>query len=297
MRFPTPAALGLILVGCAGAGATAAIAPAAPSSQRHGSADASRPAASPATATTGPREWPELNQAFETERVTGTIALFDSQDGVLGCSNLKKCQTAVTPASTFKIPHSMVALETGAVEGPDTIMPWNHQTFTNDDWNQDLTFRDAFRLSCVPCYRAIARKLGDATEQEWLNKLGYGNRSIEGGVDKFWLGGGLRISALEQIDFLRRFDGDKLPISSRTADLVRDIMTIDVTESYVLRGKTGSALPPDEPEETLWFVGWLELGERRVFFATLLDSHASDVDPLGVRRSVTERVLKSKGWM
>jgi beta-lactamase class D len=295
MRFPTMAALGLILAGCAGTAAIPALAPAAPASQPQ-SADAGKPATAPPNPT-GPREWPELNQAFEAERVTGTIALFDSQDGVLGCSNLKKCQTAVTPASTFKIPHSLVALETGVVEGPDTIMPWSHQTFTNDDWNQDLKFRDAFRLSCVPCYRAIARKLGDATEQEWLNKLGYGNRSIEGGVDKFWLGGGLRITALEQIDFLRRFDGDKLPISPGTADLVRDIMTIDVTESYVLRGKTGSALPPDEPVETLWFVGWLELGERRVFFATMLDSHSSDVDPLRVRRSVTERILKSKGWM
>lgn len=289
------AALGLILAGCAGTGAIPAIAPAGPASQPP-SADAGKPTTAPPNPT-GPREWPELNQAFEAERVTGTIALFDSQDGVLGCSNLKKCQTAVTPASTFKIPHSIVALETGAVEGPDTIMPWSHQTFTNDDWNQDLKFRDAFRLSCVPCYRAIARKLGDATEQEWLNKLGYGNRSIEGGVDKFWLSGGLRITALEQIDFLRRFDGDKLPISPGTADLVRDIMTIDVTESYVLRGKTGSAMPPDEPVETLWFVGWLELGERRVFFATMLDSHSSDVDPLRVRRSVTERILKSKGWM
>jgi beta-lactamase class D len=295
MRFPTMAALGLILAGCAGTAAVPAIAPTGPASQAPSVGSGSKPSAAPQA--TGPREWPELNQAFEAERVTGTIALVDTQDGVVGCSNLKKCQTAVTPASTFKIPHSMVALETGVVEGPDTLLPWSHQTYTNNDWNQDLTFRDAFRLSCVPCYRAIARKLGDATEQDWLNKLGYGNRSIEGGVDKFWLGGGLRITALEQLDFLRRFDGDRLPISSRTADLVRDIMTIDVTESYVLRGKTGSALPPDEPVETLWFVGWLELGERRVFFATLLDSHSGDVDPLRVRRSVTERILKSKGWM
>lgn len=295
MRFPTTVALGLILMGCAGTAGVPAIAPAAPAARAPTSADASRPATA-AAAPSGPREWPELNQAFEAERVTGTIALFDSQDGVLGCSNLKKCQTAVTPASTFKIPHSIVALETGVVEGPDTILPWSHETYTNENWNQDLKFRDAFRLSCLPCYRAIARKLGDATEQEWLNKLEYGNRSIGDG-GRFWLDGGLRISALEQIDFLRRFDGDKLPISSRTADLVRDIMTIDVTETYVLRGKTGSSLPPDESVEALWFVGWLELGERRIFFATMLDSHQEGVDPLRVRRSVTERILKSKGWM
>jgi beta-lactamase class D len=244
----------------------------------------------------GPQALPELAKELEAERVTGTIALYDTQDGVLGCSDVKKCQEAVTPASTFKIPHSMIALETGVVESPDTIMPWDHQSYSNDDWNQDLKFRDAFRVSCVPCYRAIARKVGAATEQEWVNKLGYGNRDISGGVDRFWLDGGLRISAVEQIDFLRRFDGNKLPIAERTADWVRDIMTLDVTESYVLRGKTGSSAPPDEPRELGWFVGWLELGDRRVFFATLLDGHAPGVELGPLRRKVTERVLHARGY-
>jgi beta-lactamase class D len=245
----------------------------------------------------GPRELAELNKELEAERVKGTIALFDTQDGVLGCSDVKRCQEAVVPASTFKIPHSMVALETGIVEGPDTLLPWDRKHYSNDNWNQDLKFRDAFRLSCVPCYMALARKIGEAQEQDWVNKLDYGNHDISGGVDKFWLGGGLRISPLQQIDFLRRFDGNKLPISERTADMVRDIMTLDVTEKYVLRGKTGSTAPPDEPRELGWFVGWLELGERRVFFATLLDWHAEGVDLMAARRRVTERVLSARGAM
>lgn len=293
MRFLTAAVMGLGLAGCAGTAAVPAMAPSAPPSAAPGASSASAAPSAPA----GPREWPELNQYFEAERVTGTIALFDSQDGVLGCSNVQTCQEAVTPASTFKIPHSMIALEAGVVEGPDTILPWDHKQYWVDNWNQDLKLRDAFRFSCLPCYQAIARRVGEATEQEWLNKLGYGNRNISGGVDKFWLWGGLRISAVEQIDFLRRFDGDKLPISSRTADLVRDIMTLDVTEKYVLRGKTGSASPPQEEREVGWFVGWLELGDRRIFFATRLDSHAAGADPAPARRSVTERVLKSKGWL
>lgn len=295
MPFRTAASLALILVGCAGTAAAPASAPRAIATTPTGPASTASAASAPST--TGPREWPELGQAFEAERVTGTIALFDSQDGVLGCSDAKKCREAVIPASTFKIPHSMIALETGIVDGPDTVLPWDHKQYSVDAWNQDLKFRDAFRLSCVPCYQAIARRVGEAGEQEWVNKLGYGNRDVSGGVDKFWLWGGLRISALEQIDFLRRFDGDKLPISARTADLVRDIMTIDVTETYVLRGKTGAASPPEEEREVGWFVGWLELGARRIFFATRIDSHAAGIDPAPARRAVTERVLKSKGWM
>jgi beta-lactamase class D len=296
MRFFSLAVLGLAVVGCASAGSpTARPATAAGLTPAAGSVSN---APSPTTpAVVGPREWPELGQELAAERVTGTIALFDSQDGVLGCSDLPRCQQAVVPASTFKIPNSMIALETGVVEGPDTIMPWDHRSYSNDNWNQDLKFRDAFRLSCVPCYQDIARRVGEAREREWVNKLGYGNRDISGGVDKFWLWGGLRISPLEQIDFLRRFDGNQLPISERTADLVRDIMTLDVTDEYVLRGKTGSTAPADEPRELGWFVGWLELGERRVFFATLLDGHAAEVELGPVRRKVTERVLRARGYL
>ncbi len=261
------------------------------------------PAAAVAPSTTtptaaDPQPYPEAARELEAAKVTGTLALYDTQDGVLRCSDVERCRTeAVTPASTFKIPHSMIALETGVVEGPDTVLPWDHQEYTNPNWNQDLSLRDALRYSCLPCYRAIARKVGEAGEREWVTKLGYGNRDTSGGVDKFWIGGGMRISPLEQIDFLRRFDESKLPISDRTADIVRDIMTLDVTENYVLRGKTGTTAPPDEPRELAWLVGWLEAGPRRIFFALLIDGHTDGVDPTAVRRPLTERILHARGAM
>lgn len=235
--------------------------------------------------------------AFANARVTGVMAIFDSKEGVVACSDEARCQAAVTPASTFKIPHTMVALETGIADGPDTVLPWDKQEYTNEAWNQDLSLRDAFRFSCVPCYRAIARRVGEAAEHEWLHKLRYGNESTGGGADKFWLDAGLLISPLQQVEFLRRFDGNQLPISERTADLVRDIMTLDVTESYVLRGKTGSALPPNEKRLVAWFVGWLEEGDRRVYFATLIDGAEPGVDPIPLRRPLTESVLRSRGLM
>ncbi len=259
-------------------------------------------AASEAPSTAAPpspevRWAPELGLELEAARVTGTIAWFDSASGVLSCSDPARCQQAVTPASTFKIPHSMIALEVGVVDGPDSVLPWDKQPYWNENWNRDLSFRDAFRVSCYPCYRDLAAKVGEQAERDWVAKLGYGNRDVSGGVGKFWIWGGLRISPLEQIDFLRRFDAGKLPISERTADIVRDVMTLDVTESYVLRGKTGSTSPPGEERELGWFVGWLEQGERRVFFALLLDGHEPGVEINPLRRPLTERILRSQGLM
>ncbi|HEY6079297.1 MAG TPA: hypothetical protein VIW29_10865, partial [Polyangiaceae bacterium] len=59
----------------------------------------------------------------------------------------------------------------------------------------------------------------------------------------------------------------------------------------------GSAGPPDEAGQAYWLVGWLELGARRVFFATLIDGHTEGVDPLQVRRSLTERLLRAQGYL
>lgn len=294
MRSFFAATTAIWALGCAAAAPTAA--PVAPANNPAAPTPvAAKLAASPAAS--APQPLPDAARELEAARVTGTIALYDTKDGVLGCSDVKRCSEAVTPASTFKIAHSMIAVETGLVNDPDSVLPWDHQTYSNENWNRDLSFRDAFRYSCLPCYRAIARKVGQAGEQDWVSKLVYGNGDVSGGVDKFWIWGGLRVSPLEQIDFLRRFEENKLPISERTADIVRDIMTLDVTETYVLRGKTGTTSPPDEPRELAWFVGWVEAGPRHVYFALLIDGHAPSVDPAVIRRPLTERILRARGAM
>jgi beta-lactamase class D len=284
--------LAVSLAGCGPSTATpVAVTPTRPTSS------IATPPTTPSSAAPALRALPELAREFEAEGTRGTIALFDTNDGVLSCSDVERCQQGFPPASTFKIPNSMIALETDVVEGPDSVMKWDGQQYPVAAWNEDLKFRDAFRVSCVPCYQAVARKVGEPVEHEWVEKLDYGNHDTSGGVDKFWLVGGLRITPLQQIDFLRRFDGNKLPISERTADIVRDIMTIDVTETYVLRAKTGAVPLPKGDHDLGWFVGWLEMGERRVFFATLILDYSPSTDMMPLRRKVTERVLKARGLM
>jgi beta-lactamase class D len=253
---------------------------------------AAQPIAS-AAAPAGPRERPELREHFQAEQVSGTLALYDTADASLSCSDVALCAKATIPASTFKIANSMIALETGVVQDAETVLPWDGTTYPVAEWNRNHTLRSAVRVSCAPCFQAIARKVGAESMKDWVTKLDYGNHDTSGPVDRFWLSGPLRISPLQQIDFLRRFEAGKLPISARTAETVRDIITLDVGQSHVLYGKTGLNQPPEFPELAAWFVGWLELGERRVFFATLINAHAKEVDVKPVRRRVTESVLRA----
>lgn len=239
--------------------------------------------------------FPAALHAFEEERLTGAMALFDSRDGKLWCSDAERCDKGYLPASTFKIANAIIGLETGIVSDAESPLPWDGKEYSNPAWNRDHTLRSAIQVSCVPCFQAIARKVGEASMSEWLKRLDYGNRDSSGPVDTFWLTGALRISPLEQVDFLRRLDEGKLNVTERTLDTVRDVITLDVGPEHVLRGKTGLVGPPEQPSEIGWFVGYVELGQQRVFFATVIDGHAEGVDLKPARRRVTERVLRELG--
>jgi beta-lactamase class D len=239
------------------------------------------------------RARPELGAAFEEERVNGGIALYDSASGEVFASNPELARRPFHPASTFKIPHAAIALELGVLDSPDSPMPWDGEYSKVEEWNRDHTLRTAMQVSCLPCFRRLARTLGPEREQEWLRRLDYGNRDASGPADLFWITGKLRVTAVEQLDFLRRLDTGKLPLSPRTLDIVRDVLALDVTESYVLYGKTGLSGPPEADAEVGWFVGFVALEQRSVYFATLVTGRAKDVDMVPVRRRVTERVLRS----
>ena len=234
---------------------------------------------------------PEFAEEFAAEHVNGAIALFDSASNILSCSDEARCRQPRHPASTFKIANSIIALETGVVAEPESPLPWDGKTYDVPDWNRDHTLRTAIQVSCVPCFQGIARQVGEARMGEWVRKLEYGNFDISGKIDTFWLVGALRITPVEELDFLRRLDRAELPIQPFVRDMVIDMITLDVGDDYVLRGKTGALLPP-EAELTGWFVGWVERDARRVYFATLVDTVEPDIDFLKSRRRVTERVLR-----
>lgn len=288
------ALLGIVCLGCAGqAPIPKRAVPDAPAPPR--GVPAGEVVVARASSVPMPRERPELGQAFAEQRVSGTIALLDSADNILTCSDVARCTKPVLPASTFKIVNSIVALENDLVSDPETLLPWDGAEYSVAEWNQDLTLRTAMRVSCVPCFQALARKIGSERMADWLARLKYGNQDTSGGIDRFWLSGGLRVSPVEQIDFLRRLVEEELQIRPRTLEIVQEILTLDVTQEHLLRGKTGLARKPEAPALTAWFVGWVERGSRRVYFATLIDDAPVEVDVVPLRRRITERVLSELG--
>jgi beta-lactamase class D len=78
------------------------------------------------------------------------------------------------------------------------------------------------RHSVVWVYQGIAREIGETKARGYLRRAGYGNVDPSGGVDGYWIDGNLRISAHEQITFLRRLYRNELPFSADHQRLVKD---------------------------------------------------------------------------
>src|SRR6185295_9041935 len=114
------------------------------------------------------------------------------------------CATRLLPASTFKIPHALAALDAGVLAGPDAKMVYDGSPQANASWRRDHTLASAMRYSVVWYFQRVAEKLGTDRERAYLKKFDYGNADPTSGLTTFWLGGSLQITPDEQLRFMHR---------------------------------------------------------------------------------------------
>lgn len=253
-------------------------------------------AASPSQSTPAqrhPTKWQEkpFGKYFQSAGVKGTFILYDQKKNQYFAYNVKRANTRFIPASTFKIVNSLIALETGVVRDENETIKWDGVKREFPQWNQDQTMRTAIKHSAVWFYQEIARRIGQDRMQRYINLVNYGNRDISGGLDQFWLKGGLSISPKEQIDLLVKLYRNELPFSKRTTEIVKDILINEKTDNYVLRGKTG--LGVELTPQIGWYVGYLERSDNVYFFAINLDM--TKPEDIKARIEITKSILRDLG--
>lgn len=186
------------------------------------------------------------------------------------------------PCSTFKIWNTLIGLEEGILKGPDEpFWKWDGEERSFPSWNGDLTLREAFQASCVPAFQELARKIGSERMQEWLNKLGYGDKNMCERPDSFWLPRAgqknIIITPEQQADLINKLITGKLPLKKENVATLLDIMSIESTARSTLFGKTGSGLraakdgpAADGDFDMGWFVGVLDCGGHKYAYACLM---------------------------
>jgi catechol 2,3-dioxygenase-like lactoylglutathione lyase family enzyme len=134
----------------------------------------------------------------------------------------------------------------------------------------------------------LTRRLGAARFQEFVDKFDYGNRDLSGhpgrgdGLTTAWLSASLRISASEEVAFIRRLVRRELPVSASAIERTMAILpTVDVG-GWRISGKTGTGSrrladgTNDRNRQVGWFVGWAERDGKTLVFARLIEDETAE---------------------
>lgn len=251
---------------------------------------------------------------FEQEGITkACFMLRDNNHEAIHYYNKDRCLERFTPASTFKIFNSLVALDIPKIPDEQFVIAWDSIDRGNVKWNRDMNMREAFKVSNLGYYQELARRIGYDYMQHYVDTANYGNRNVSGAIDSFWINDSLQISADEQVGFIKRLYFNELPFSERTQRIVRSMMLHERTDGYRLSYKTGWDITGDT--NLLWVVGFVERIEHieehensmnksdirmyPYFFAMNFEAPVQDNNHLwGTKRiSILKNILKDFGAM
>ena len=171
-----------------------------------------------------------------------------------------------SPASTFKIPHTLFALDAGAARDEFQSFPMGRHQRSFAAHNQDQDLRSAMRNSTVWIYELFAKEIGEDKARRYLKQIDYGNADPSVSNGDYWIDGNLAIAAQEQIAFLRKLYHNELPFRVEHQRLVKDLVIVEAGRNWILRAKTGWE------GRMGWWVGWVEWPTGPVFFALNIDT-------------------------
>ncbi|QNG59199.1 class D beta-lactamase [Metabacillus idriensis] len=225
--------------------------------------------------------------------------LFNGKEGTMLLENLKTDKTYVynkvrstkrfTAESTFKVPNALIGLQTKAVGDEYEVKRWDGVVRQFETWNRDHSLASAMRESAIWFYQDMARDVGDTRMRDYMNRMKYGNQDISGGIDSFWLDSSLKISAVEQVDFLEKLVKEKLPFEEKHQKTVKRIMIQDDQDIYTLHGKTGTRL---SDFGLGWYIGFVETKKGTWLFAVNINGSGTEAKTIAIETLKQQNIIK-----
>jgi beta-lactamase class D len=234
---------------------------------------------------------------------TACFILFDlTKNKIITEYNPSRCKEKVPPDSTFKIPLSLMAFDQQLIT-QKTIFKWDGEEKGLPNWNQNQTPQTWLQYSVVWVSRELTPKIGLPKIQNYLKQFDYGNQDFAGdpaknnGLTNAWLSSSLRISADEQIIFLKKLIMNELPVSKTAmADTKANMYVETSLNGWKLYGKTGAG--NNVQQSTLsdgWFIGYTQKGKKTYVFALHFTDSIAPFTGGILAKDYTRRILKQEG--
>ncbi len=208
--------------------------------------------------------------------ISGCAVIYDESSNTYSLYGKEKCETEVSPLSTFKIVSALAGLENNVLENETSIMKYSGVKYPIDTWNSNLTLKEAFETSCIWYFRQVVDMVGQENIRTLLKEIQYGNCDISKWngseinslpeLNGFWLESSLEISPEQQVVVLNYIFGSENNFNAEKIEELKSIMYIAELDNGCLYGKTGSGT-----DGNAWFVGFMEESDSKTYFAVYLE--------------------------
>lgn len=202
------------------------------------------------------------------------------------------CATRVTPASTFKIALALMGYDAEALtDAHAPALPFQEGYVAwRPEWKQTTDPASWMDKSVVWYSQQLTRGLGQPRFEAYVRAFRYGDEDVARGLTTAWLSSSLKISPLEQVDFLGRMLRRELPVAPAAVERTMALLPArpETPGGWTIHGKTGSGAPRtptgayDAAREYGWYVGWAEKDGRTLTFAHLIQMDGASDRPAGV---------------
>lgn len=197
----------------------------------------------------------EIKDLFNETQTQGVVVIQDGQNIQVYGNDLARAQTAYVPASTFKMVNALIGLENKKVT-VDEVFKWDGLKKSYPMWEKDMNLGEAMKVSAVPVYQALARRIGLDLMQKEVKRIRFGNMDIGKKVDNFWLVGPLKVTPLQEVNFAHQLAYKTLPFQQQVQQQVQDMLLIEEINGYKVYAKSGWGM--GVKPQVGWLTGWVK---------------------------------------
>lgn len=236
-----------------------------------------------------------LEEFFRKENVEGCFTFLDNATGEIKVYNMSMDTTRYAPFETFDVLSALVLLQTGVVTDEKMTVALDSSALQYFKGDQQANIVNAFQMNASPFFQKTVSSMGKDTLQDWITRLGYGNKVTAEPLDSFWLNNRLKISPDEQLGLLKRLYFDQLPFRKTVQASVRQMMVKENNAAYKFSYKTGEGMG-DAEHRVSWVNGWIEENNHVYFFSSLIKDSVQKTNLSSRHLNIVKSILTQYGF-
>lgn len=206
----------------------------------------------------------------------GSFVLYNSRENAWSVYNPDNARKRISPNSTYKIYDALLGLESGVISPESSVISWNGESCPFETWEGDQDLNSAIKNSVNWYFQSIDSQLGSDSIKSFLHTIQYGNQQTGSDMDLYWTDSSLKISPLEQVELLKKFNENEFHFSPDNISAVKKALQLSSSDAGNFFGKTGTGRIEGR-DVNGWFVGYVETSDNTYYFSVNIkaDSNAS----------------------